>query len=106
MVDKSPDAVLSWGRIATQRSSAMQQVNRVRRMAAVVLAAGLMASGCGLSGGGDSPAAGTVDGQVTGTISFQTWNLRAKYSDYFNGVIKKFQDEHPGTTITWLDQPA
>ncbi|MEV4316283.1 sugar ABC transporter substrate-binding protein [Actinocrispum sp. NPDC049592] len=84
----------------------MQQVNRVRRMAAVVLAAGLMASGCGLSGGGQAPAAGPADGQVTGTISFQTWNLRAKYSDYFNGVIKKFQVEHPGTTITWLDQPA
>lgn len=77
-----------------------------RRVAALVLSAGLVLSGCGLGGSGETTSGGPVDGQVTGQISFQTWNLRAKYADYFTGVIKKFEAEHPGTTINWLDQPA
>ena len=86
----------------------MQLVTRARRMAAVVVSAGLVLSGCGLGGSNDSPAGadGKVTGDVTGTISFQTWNLRSKYADYFNGLIRQFQAEHPGTTVNWLDQPA
>lgn len=90
----------------------MQLAIRARRVVAVVVSAGLVLSGCGLGGsennssaGGDN-GSGKVTGDITGTISFQTWNLRAKYADYFNGLIKQFQADHPGTTINWLDQPA
>lgn len=64
----------------------------------------LALGGCGIGGGGDSPTA-TVSGKVTGQITFQTWNLKGGYADYFTGLVAAFQGANPGTTVKWIDQP-
>ncbi|KAA2250130.1 extracellular solute-binding protein [Solihabitans fulvus] len=80
-------------------------------LAAVTSVAVVSLSACGIGGSGDSGSQSTandgpVTGDVTGTISFETWNLKAKYSDYFTGLIKQFEQQHPGAKVNWLDQPA
>lgn len=71
--------------------------------AAAVLALGA----CGIAGGnaGSDDAAAT-DGEVSGEITFQTWNLKGSYEDYFTDLIAAFEKEYPGTTVNWVDQPA
>ena len=69
--------------------------------------AGLVAvpvAGCGLSS--NTASNSSASGQVTGEITFQTWSLKPKYTDYVNGVIDAFQKQHQGTTVKWVDQPA
>ena len=61
-------------------------------------------AGCGLSGTSSTNTA--TNGQVTGEITFQTWSLKPKYTDYVNGVVDAFQKQHQGTTVKWVDQPA
>ncbi|MEU3825790.1 sugar ABC transporter substrate-binding protein [Streptomyces sp. NPDC029080] len=75
-----------------------------RALAAAVVALVLPLSACG-SGGGDG---GTADasGKVEGDITFQTWNLRANFKSYFEGLIDDFEAKYPGTHVKWVDQPA
>lgn len=61
-------------------------------------------AGCGLSSNTTSNS--SASGQVTGEITFQTWSLKPKYTDYINGVVDAFQKQHQGTTVKWVDQPA
>jgi multiple sugar transport system substrate-binding protein len=74
----------------------------VAAVAVVAAIAPLSACGGGGSGGGSSDASGPVKG----TITFQTWNLKANFKSYFNGVIADFQKQYPGTKVKWVDQPA
>ncbi len=60
---------------------------------------------CGIGGGGTDDSTTTVSGKVTGEITFQTWNLKGGYADYFNGLVTAFQNANPGTTVKWIDQP-
>ncbi|MFE0187797.1 ABC transporter substrate-binding protein [Streptomyces sp. NPDC058989] len=64
----------------------------------------LALAACGPSGGSDGAdgASGKVEGQVT----FQTWNLKANFKDYFEGVIADFEQEYPDARVKWVDQPA
>ncbi|MFF0739400.1 ABC transporter substrate-binding protein [Streptomyces sp. NPDC004111] len=82
----------------------------IRRSVAIRTAVGLGTVLC-LSvvtacGGGGSDKASATDGKIEGSIKFQTWNLRANFKDYFEGVIKDFEKQHPGTSVKWVDQPA
>ncbi|MFC7886565.1 extracellular solute-binding protein [Streptomyces sp. NPDC057376] len=71
--------------------------------AAAVAALVLPLSACGSGGdGGSSDASGKVEGDIT----FQTWNLRANFKDYFEGLIADFEKKYPGTDVKWVDQPA
>lgn len=66
-------------------------------------------AGCGLSGGGDpaDAAADAADGEVSGEITFQSWSLKnEKFTPFFEKVIEDFQNENPGTTVNWMDQPG
>ncbi|MEU3843004.1 sugar ABC transporter substrate-binding protein [Streptomyces sp. NPDC028635] len=69
--------------------------------AAVVL---LPLSACG--GGGDDGGSDDASGKVQGDITFQTWNLKANFKDYFEGVVAEFEKKYPGTHVKWIDQPA
>lgn len=52
-------------------------------------------------------ASGAADGKLSGEITFQTWSLKnEKFTPYFEALVKSFQDEHPGTTVKWIDQPG
>jgi multiple sugar transport system substrate-binding protein len=62
----------------------------------------LSACGSGSDGGGSSDASGKVEGDIT----FQTWNLKANFKSYFEGVIADFEKQYPGTHVKWQDQPA
>ncbi|KMY24026.1 multiple sugar transport system substrate-binding protein [Actinobaculum suis] len=45
--------------------------------------------------------------KLSGEISFQTWSLKNdRFTPYFEKLIADFQNEHPGTTIKWMDQPG
>ncbi|MEU7136371.1 sugar ABC transporter substrate-binding protein [Streptomyces sp. NPDC046261] len=81
--------------------------SRSRRAAVATvpfLAAVLALGGCGSGGDGDRPAG--ADGKPEGGITFQTWNLRANFKDYFEGLVRDFEEQHPGVKVKWLDQPA
>lgn len=70
--------------------------------AAAVVLMPLSACGSGGDDGGSTDASGKVEGDIT----FQTWNLRANFKSYFEGVISGFEKQYPGTHVKWIDQPA
>ncbi|MFI5683506.1 ABC transporter substrate-binding protein [Streptomyces sp. NPDC051636] len=72
----------------------------VAAVAALVLP--LTACGSSDDGGGSADASGKVEGDIT----FQTWNLRANFKPYFEGLIAGFEKKYPGTHVKWVDQPA
>jgi len=80
--------------------------NLLSRCALLTTVAALSLTGCGLGGGDEQASTGRVTGNVKGSITFQTWNLREKYADYFNGLVAGFEKENPGTKVNWVDQPA
>jgi multiple sugar transport system substrate-binding protein len=76
---------------------------------ALALAATLLLSSCALTtGSGDAPTAdvASATGEVTGTVTLQTWALKPRFTEYVEGVVAAFEEEYPGTTVTWLDQPG
>jgi multiple sugar transport system substrate-binding protein len=80
----------------------------MRRTIGLALATGLLLSSCALSSGTDSPTTdvGDADGEITGTVSLQTWALKPRFTEYVEGVIAAFEQEYPGTEVEWLDQPG
>ncbi|MEU1464330.1 extracellular solute-binding protein [Streptomyces sp. NPDC005727] len=80
----------------------MRISRRTFATAAVVLLLPLSACGSGGDEGGSTDASGKVEGDIT----FQTWNLRANFKPYFEGLIADFEKQHPGTHVKWIDQPA
>ncbi|WP_329141202.1 ABC transporter substrate-binding protein [Streptomyces sp. NBC_00670] len=70
--------------------------------AAVAVVLPLSACGSGDDSGGSTDASGKVEGDIT----FQTWNLRANFKSYFEGLISDFEKKYPGTHVKWVDQPA
>ncbi|MGW1981510.1 ABC transporter substrate-binding protein [Streptomyces collinus] len=75
-----------------------------RTFAAAVVALVLPLSACGSGGDGGGPA--DASGKVEGDITFQTWNLRANFKPYFEGLIADFEKKYPATHVKWIDQPA
>ncbi|MGW3198521.1 ABC transporter substrate-binding protein [Streptomyces sp. NPDC001118] len=80
----------------------MPQSRRALAAAVVALVLPLSACGSGGDGGGSTDASGKVEGDIT----FQTWNLRANFTSYFEGLIANFEKKYPGTHVKWVDQPA
>lgn len=77
---------------------------RVSRPAFTTLACALFLSAC--STGTQDVDTGSAEGRVHGSITFQTWNLRAAFPDYFEDLIAEFEKKHEGTHVKWVDQPA
>jgi ABC-type sugar transport system, periplasmic component len=77
------------------------------RVAAVIAALATVA-GCGLGGGTGTEATPAADpsGEVTGTVTFQTWALKPKFTEYVQGVIDGFEKRYPGVKVEWIDQPG
>jgi multiple sugar transport system substrate-binding protein len=72
--------------------------------AAAVAALVLPLSACG--SGSDDSGSSDASGKVEGDITFQTWNLKANFKSYFEGLIADFEKQYPGTHVKWIDQPA
>ncbi|WP_432590126.1 sugar ABC transporter substrate-binding protein [Streptomyces sp. HD1123-B1] len=77
-----------------------------RRTTAAILPLLLSSMALTSCGGGDDGGGSRADGKIEGKIRFQTWNLRANFKDYFNGLIDAFEKKYPDVKVTWLDQPA
>ncbi|MFJ5028198.1 ABC transporter substrate-binding protein [Streptomyces sp. NPDC088560] len=80
----------------------MPMPRRALFAAAAALVLPLSACGSGGGGGGSTDASGKVEGNIT----FETWNLRANFTPYFQGLIADFEKKYPGTHVKWIDQPA
>lgn len=73
---------------------------------AVALATGALLLLCACGGASGSGSSST-SGPLKGSIVFQTWSLKnATFTPYFTGLIQKFEQQHRGTTINWIDQPG
>ena len=74
--------------------------------AALTVLAGL--GGCSFGSTDGTETAGAVQpvSGVTGAVTLQTWALEPSFTQYVEGVIDDFERQHPGTTVTWLDQPG
>ncbi|MFI1366592.1 ABC transporter substrate-binding protein [Streptomyces griseochromogenes] len=75
-----------------------------RALAAAAVALVLPLSACG--SGGDDSGPTDASGKIEGDITFQTWNLRANFKPYFEGLVADFEKKYPGTRVKWIDQPA
>ncbi|MFD9000232.1 ABC transporter substrate-binding protein [Streptomyces sp. NPDC059582] len=80
------------------------RISRRALAAAAVAVVLLPLSACG--SGGDDGGSADASGKVEGDITFQTWNLRANFKPYFEGLIADFEKQYPGTHVKWIDQPA
>ncbi|MGW1721434.1 ABC transporter substrate-binding protein [Streptomyces sp. NPDC002306] len=80
------------------------RISRRSLVAAAVAVVLLPLSACG--SGGDDGGSADASGKVEGDITFQTWNLRANFKPYFEGLIADFEKQYPGTHVKWIDQPA
>ncbi|SEU40567.1 ABC transporter substrate-binding protein [Nonomuraea wenchangensis] len=77
--------------------------SRRRFLAATAIgAASLMISACGVFGGTTSEAAPSGG---PATLEFWTINLKEGYTPYIEGAISRYEQQHPGVTIKWVDIP-
>ncbi|OMH32984.1 sugar ABC transporter substrate-binding protein [Tersicoccus sp. Bi-70] len=81
----------------------MSTLRRIAATVSITVAASLSLAGCaGFGGGGGGNDAGgggaSSGGTPTGNITFTTWASKAEQTS-FESLVKKFQGEHPGTTI-------
>lgn len=75
-------------------------------VAGLALASTTLAA-CGSSDDEGSGGGSSEGGGLSGSISFQTWNLKnEKFTPYFEDLIAAYEEANPGTSIEWLDQPA
>lgn len=77
---------------------------RISRVTAAVLICALPLTGCAT--GTEDVDVTSAEGDVSGSITFQTWNLRTTFKDHFNAMIADFEEKYPGTHVRWIDQPA
>ncbi|KWX75354.1 sugar ABC transporter substrate-binding protein [Paenibacillus jilunlii] len=82
----------------------------------VVMASSMLLAGCG---GNGTPAAPANSANATGapaeqkdspqtepvTLEFWTIALQPTFNDYFNDLIAKYEESHPGVTVEWRDYP-
>jgi len=85
----------------------MRTTTRATRSRAAALLAGAAATALVLTGcSGGSTAADNGGGEISGSITLQTWALTPTYTDYLNGVIADFEKAHPDAKVKLQDQPG
>ncbi|QWS32319.1 ABC transporter substrate-binding protein [Curtobacterium aetherium] len=76
---------------------------RVAAILAGAAAAALVLTGCS---SGSGAATGGGDGEVSGSITLQTWALTPTYTKYLDGVVKDFEEKYPKAKVKLVDQPG
>ncbi|GLY70337.1 sugar ABC transporter substrate-binding protein [Amycolatopsis taiwanensis] len=82
------------------RFSRAMLVARAVAVAAVLAVAGACVPGTS----GPSQPAQNDSGPLT--LEFWTINLKKSFGDYVQGLVDKYQQQHPNVTITWVDVPG
>ena len=59
-------------------------------------------AGTAACGGGND---GSGKGEGSGTLEFWTIALQPTFTDYFNGLIKAYEEANPGVKVNWTDLP-
>jgi multiple sugar transport system substrate-binding protein len=85
------------------RSTHRTTSGRVAAILAGAAATALVLTGCS---SGSTAGAGGGDGEISGSITLQTWALTPTYTDYLNGVVKAFEKKHPDAKVKLVDQPG
>ncbi|WP_329116329.1 ABC transporter substrate-binding protein [Streptomyces sp. NBC_01465] len=83
----------------------MRISRRAATATAIAITSALAMTACGGSGGSGGSSS-DASGKVEGTVTFQTWNLKTNFKDYFDGVIASFEKKYPDVKVKWVDQPA
>lgn len=81
----------------------MRLPRRAAATTAALATSALALTACGSPGADGSDSA---SGKVQGRVTFQTWNLKANFKKYFEGVIADFEEKYQDARVTWVDQPA
>lgn len=69
-------------------------------------AAALCLTACGLGSTPDASGNATsLSGGQGGNITFQTLQLKPTFTDYITGLVARFEKDHPGTKVNWVDIP-
>lgn len=76
---------------------------RVAAILAGAAATALVLTGCS---SGSGAATGGGDGEVSGSITLQTWALTPTYTEYLDGVVKAFEEKYPKAKVKLVDQPG
>ncbi|WP_420364046.1 sugar ABC transporter substrate-binding protein [Curtobacterium aetherium] len=76
---------------------------RVAAILAGAAATALVLTGCS---SGSGAATGGGDGEVSGSITLQTWALTPTYTEYLDGVVKAFEEKYPEAKVELVDQPG
>lgn len=84
------------------RTTTRMTRGRATALLATAAATALVLTGC--SSGGN--AADNGGGEISGTITLQTWALTPTYTGYLNGVIEDFEEAHPDAKVKLQDQPG
>lgn len=84
------------------RTTTRMTRGRATALLATAAATALVLTGC--SSGGN--AADNGGGEISGTITLQTWALTPTYTGYLNGVIEDFEQAHPDAKVKLQDQPG
>ncbi len=80
-------------------------MKRSTRLLPLVAVAALALTACSSGSGGSGPV--DTDGELSGTVQFQSWSLKnEKFAPYFEALFAAFEEENPGVTVEWLDQPG
>ncbi|NII40422.1 multiple sugar transport system substrate-binding protein [Curtobacterium flaccumfaciens] len=85
------------------RSTHRTTSGRVAAILAGAAATALVLTGCS---SGSTAGTGGGDGEISGSITLQTWALTPTYTDYLNGVVKAFEKKHPDAKVKLVDQPG
>ncbi|WP_150269533.1 ABC transporter substrate-binding protein [Paenibacillus tepidiphilus] len=80
------------------------------------LLAVMLLAGCGGNGNsaapansanGAEPSAGQSEAPKADPVTLEFWTiaLQPTFNDYFNDLIAKYEESHPGVTVEWKDYP-
>ena len=90
----------------------MKKKRLISTALAVLMAAGTILTGCGSSATQTGTSAQTSGSQTQAaassapvTVEFWTISLQPTFTDFFNGLIEKYEKENPNVTIKWTDLP-
>jgi putative chitobiose transport system substrate-binding protein len=85
----------------------INRINRWKQLGLLALLGVVLSWAINSCSPNPSTQSGTSAANSTGSaeVEFWTMQLQPQFTDYFNQVITKFEQENPGTKVRWVDVP-